>query len=98
MGKKLKTDIKKKKDKVRFGISDMINEIKGPIIRLCSNTEASVDGCKGVLDYYDNLIRLSIPNGTVSFIGNRLSITSFTESSAIITGCIEQLEYCVRAE
>ena len=32
-------------------------------LELCSNRELLVDGCKGIVEYNDTLIRLHIPGG-----------------------------------
>lgn len=94
MGKKLKTDVKFSKPKLKF--FDALPEVSGPIIRICGNREVSVDGCRGVTDYYENRIKLSIPGGSVTFIGTNLRITAFTDTSALIKGQLENVEFAVR--
>ncbi len=94
MAKKLKPDMKIQKPRMK--LFENLPELKGPIINLCSDREASVDGCRGVIDYYDDRIKLSIQGGTVTFFGRDLHIASFTESSALIKGKLNNIEFQVR--
>lgn len=93
MRKRLKTDFKPRKDKVKiFGVGEL-SSISGPTIQLISNKEAIIDGCMGVIDYYDNLIKLRVVGGTVSFLGIGLVMSSLTDDSAEIKGEITSLEF-----
>ncbi len=94
MAKKLKPDMKTQKPKLR--LFESLPELTGPVINLCSNREASVDGCRGVVDYYDDRIKLSIQGGAVVFYGQGLHIASFTENSAQIRGKLQNIEFQVR--
>ena len=93
MSKKLKPDIPKQKQK--WQLFGSLPELSGPIIKICSNKEASVDGCKGVVDYYENLIKLRISGGTVTFTGTELCITSFTSTTAVVSGKLQNIEFSV---
>ncbi len=94
MAKKLKPDITSKREKFRlFG---ELPELSGPIIRVCSNREVSVDGCQGVTEYYDNRIKLKIPGGWVVLSGSGLAITSFSDTAALINGRLENIEFNIR--
>lgn len=94
MAKKLKPDMKVEKPKLR--LFEPLLGIAGPMINVISNREASVDGCRGVVDYYDDRIKLSIQGGSVTFFGQGLHITSFTENSAVISGRLQNIEFQVR--
>ena len=94
MAKKLKPDMKFGRQKIK--LFEDLPELSGPIIRICSNREVSVDRCRGVVDYYENLIKLNIPGGTVSFMGDGLKLTSFTDTSALIKGRLQNVEFSVR--
>ena len=48
MGKKLKPDVNTKRTKMKLW--EVLPELKGSIIRLVSNKEAEVDGCRGVCE------------------------------------------------
>ncbi|MCI8443042.1 MAG: hypothetical protein HFG27_11000 [Provencibacterium sp.] len=62
-------------------------------IQLISNREALVDGCKGVIEYNEDFIRLNLGNMTVRFTGRGLQLRSMSEESLIIHGFIQSLEY-----
>ena len=93
MAKKLKPDVESRKPKWR--LFSGVPELSGPIIQICGNREVSVDGCKGVIDYYDDRIKLRIDGGSVTFSGEGLTITSFNESAAVITGRLQNVELLV---
>lgn len=63
------------------------------VIEIAGNSEASVDGIKGVLEYTSELIKLDIGKKAVTFSGNELVIWSFDGKSAVITGEIMRIEY-----
>lgn len=95
MGKKLKTDIKNKRERIKF-FEGMPSEISGPMIELSAGREAAVDGCRGVIDYYENVIKLRVDGGTVTFSGNGLTLAELNDSAALIRGRIENVELSLR--
>lgn len=64
-------------------------------IELNSNREATIDGCRGIIEYYDTMIVLNIGSGTVQFNGSGLSILSFDSEVAVLRGRITSVEYCM---
>lgn len=64
-------------------------------IELNSNREATIDGCRGIIEYYDTMIILNIGRGTVQFNGSGLSIVSFDSEVAVLRGQITSVEYCL---
>ena len=62
-------------------------------IELSGNTEAVVDGCTGVLEYDENIIRLAGKKMSVRFTGRKLKIKVLTHDSAIIEGFILGVEF-----
>ncbi len=72
------------------------NEMKGPITEIYSNREAVVDGCKGVLDYHENLIKLRVDGGTVVFSGTDLVILELSDGAARLKGKIASVEFSLR--
>ena len=62
-------------------------------IEIVSNHCALVDGCKGILEYDDSLIKLSLGKKTVSFQGNSLSIKSLSMEQAMVEGFIFCVEF-----
>lgn len=65
----------------------------GAHIEIDGGREAVVDGCKGVLEYEECLIRLNIGSGQVKFTGQKLLIRSLTANQAQIEGCIESISF-----
>lgn len=63
-------------------------------LELCSNRELLVDGCKGIVEYNDTLIRLHIPEGQLKVSGRELQIACMSEDSLIVRGFLSGLEYC----
>lgn len=62
-------------------------------VELLGNRQAVVDGCKGIIEYSDTCIRLSVPRLILKFTGTGLEIRALTDSSAIVEGTILSLEY-----
>lgn len=91
MAKKLQSDFKPQKKKLRLFVAEL-ESADAPTIQLSGNREASVEGCKGVIDYYETIIKLRLSGGSVTFQGGGLEITSLTDNSAIIKGRIESVE------
>ena len=67
----------------------------GARIELMGNREAVVDGCRGVLEYDETVIKLHAGNSTVRFLGRGLTIDSFGEQQAVIKGHILSVEFGV---
>lgn len=66
---------------------------KGAHIELSSNREATVDGCKGVMEYEETRIKLNIGTGSVTFLGRNLEITNLLGNQTVIAGFITGLEF-----
>jgi len=64
-------------------------------IELSGNTEAVIGGCSGVLEYDENIIRLSGKKMSVRFTGRRLQLRILTHDSAVIEGFIMGVEFIV---
>lgn len=62
-------------------------------ISLSGNREAVVEGCAGVLEYENALIRLSLGKQLVQFTGRDLQIKCMTGDSVIIEGFILGIEF-----
>ena len=62
-------------------------------IQLFSNREAVIEGCRAVLDYDENLVRINTGSGIISFMGRGLEIVSFENLQVIIRGYILAVNY-----
>lgn len=91
MGRKLKPDKKSVKDRVR--LFEAIPDISGAVINICGANEVSVDGCSGIMDCYDDFIKIKTCDGTVTFMGNELSIEAYYDSGVRIKGKLSSVEF-----
>ncbi len=67
--------------------------IDEPKIEMLGNREMIVDGCKGVVEYGEMLIKLSLGNNVLSLSGDNLVIKSFDSSVAVISGQICDISF-----
>ncbi len=58
-----------------------------------SNREVIVEGCKGILQYDENLVRINTGKMVTSFCGRNLSIKCLTTDSLIVEGFITSIEF-----
>ena len=80
------------------GLSEFLEEQRSTFtpdvhIELSSNREAVVEGCKGVLEYTPERVRLSCGSKVVRFIGDALELRCVTDSTAVVTGRILLVEF-----
>ncbi len=92
MSKHFNSGFKSKKEKLHL-LTPFTSAIGGVKIELFSNKEAAVDGCKGVIDYYDYTVKLKTNGGAVVFNGQELTLLELGKSSAIIKGNIKSVEF-----
>lgn len=62
-------------------------------IELIGNREATVDGCRCVVEYGEARITLNIGRGNITFHGSDLEITSLSDRIAVIRGLIGRIEF-----
>jgi sporulation protein YqfC len=62
-------------------------------VEFLGNKRAIIDGCHGIVEYSDDLIRMQSGSGMIRFTGTMLSISCMTEDSAIIEGNILTMEF-----
>lgn len=89
----------KKKNKFNF-ITDngeVLNGdiIKGAHIELFSNEKIILEGCRSILDYQCNYIKLKLKKGFIIIMGTNFLISSFEEENIIIKGNITSIEFNV---
>ena len=85
--KKHAAEIKNKKDE----ISDRL--LAGTRVELTSDYEALVEGCRGILEYDDNVIRIAAKKFELRFTGKDLTLRSLNEENIVIEGKISGLEF-----
>lgn len=62
-------------------------------IEMISNYCALIDGCKGIMEYDDSVIKLSLGKMNVAFCGNSLTIKSLSMEQAMVEGFIAVVEF-----
>lgn len=65
----------------------------GVHIELHGNREAIVEGCGGVLEYGEGIIRLVGSGMVVKFTGRELAIGGMDRSSTVVSGRILSIEF-----
>ncbi len=66
--------------------------IKGHM-ELNGNHEAVVEGCSGILEYGETVVRVCMPGHTVRFTGRGLNIQCLTADALVVTGYITGIEF-----
>ena len=82
---------KREKNQARKLVTDIFADV--PKIEMLGNREMIVDGCKGVVEYDENIIKLSLGEYVLSLSGDNLLINSFSNSVAIISGQICEISF-----
>lgn len=62
-------------------------------MEMLGNREAVIDGCKGILDYSDDKIKLNLGDRTICFSGSGLCIKALSCEQAVITGIICTIDF-----
>ncbi len=62
-------------------------------MEIVGNTRVVMEGCRRVLEYEADIIRLDTPDGEVRFTGDRLCLNCLTPLGTVITGTILSIEY-----
>ncbi len=82
------------KEKISEELDLPLSSMPGmPNIELAGNRQAIVEGCKGVLEYDDDVIKLNLGKSIVKFVGSDLSINSYRLEQAVISGNIFAVEF-----
>ena len=64
-----------------------------PNIELCGNKHAAVEGCRGILEYAENSVRLKTGSLILSFKGQGLRIKFLGDNTIEIAGLISELSF-----
>lgn len=64
-----------------------------PYLQFNSNREVTLDGCKGILEYQTEIIRISTGKMVIAFKGRGLNIKCLTATSVVIKGYITSVEF-----
>lgn len=73
---------------------DILSEVSLPHIDLDSDKSALVDGCFGVIEYSDEIVRINCKDLVVKFVGGDLSIRAVSVEKICVSGRIISVEFC----
>lgn len=62
-------------------------------IELSANTCASIEGCKGIVEYGEDKIVLNLGSVSAAFCGSGLEICSFDGENALVSGMFSSIEF-----
>ncbi|MCM1363817.1 MAG: YabP/YqfC family sporulation protein [Faecalibacterium sp.] len=65
-----------------------------PHIEFNSNCCACVEGCKGIIEYDGNVVRINCGHILVKFCGDNLSIRALSTDRISVNGIILSVEFC----
>ncbi|MBR7071677.1 MAG: YabP/YqfC family sporulation protein [Clostridia bacterium] len=97
MSKKYRFPVKKDREKIYWnGKNAVEQQLAGlPRLELFSNLSFTLEGCKGILEYRDDYIKMKISKGSVTLCGEKLTVVSFQGKNIQIAGRIFSLEFSV---
>lgn len=81
------------KKKVADLIDAPVSVISGSFIEIFSNVEASVEGCKSILEYDSSCIKLECRDVCVAFRGDGLYIRAMNDNCATVCGTIVSIDF-----
>ena len=96
MRKRIESDFVGKRQRPRLFEFGELSSARGATLQLNFNRQATIDGCRGIIDYYENLIKLKVLDGVVVFSGRGLSISSLSDTDVVIEGNIDTVEFLTR--
>ena len=69
--------------------------IKGAHTEIFSNKKMIIEGCRGIVDYQNNYIKLKLKKGYLNIVGTDILISTFEDEKIIVNGNIISLEFIV---
>ena len=63
-----------------------------PVIQLVGNKRLTVEGCKGIEEYSDIVIKVKTADGTAAAYGSGLNIKFLSTTAVIVEGRINRVE------
>lgn len=86
-------DKDKKKKIAELAFLDSSEEFEMPHIELCSNKAATIEGCRGIIEYCETTVRINCKNVVVKLCGDRLGISSPSTDTIAVRGNIVAIEF-----
>ena len=66
-----------------------------PTIEISGNTEAVIDGCKGIVEYSEEKIRINTGRLILCITGRNLQLKCMTAQSAVVIGYLLSIGFSV---
>lgn len=93
--------INKNKSKEKIKLFDMLGDVSvtrdvglHSNIILKGNKTANVEGCKSIVEYTPNVIKLNLGKGYLTLNGNELNISLLDSDEVMVNGDIVSVEFC----
>lgn len=88
---------KNKKD-LRQSMCDLKNKLpleltNASVMEICSDRQITIDGCKGIVEYSDFMVKIKTAGGIVSIGGRYLNIKYLSVNSVVIEGKLLSVEF-----
>ena len=83
----------KKKKIAELAFLDSSEEFEMPHIELCSNKAATIEGCRGIIEYCETTVRINCKNFVVKLCGDCLGISSPSTDTITVKGNIVTVEF-----
>ncbi len=64
-----------------------------PVSEIIGNRQLTVEGCKGIEEYTEVLIKVKTTDGTLAAYGSDLNIKLLSTSAVIVGGVINRVEF-----
>lgn len=86
---------KSNREEYSSSISYSLKDVFGvrPRIEITGNSSAVIDGCRGILEYSDTAIRVSLGMLSLQIKGRSLDLKCISPTSLIVEGFITSVEY-----
>lgn len=78
---------------MNFNGNSLKNMLSPVHMDMKSNREIVVEGCSGIEEYDENLVKIKVPKMVVSFFGRNLEIKCMSFDSLVIEGFITSIEF-----
>ncbi len=96
MPKKYKIEKSRKKQNFEiFALKDLGLDLNDSRIELIFNKEITIEGCKKVVEYEKNHIKLRLNKGFLTLVGSDFDIKVYENDLIRIKGKISTLDFCV---
>lgn len=94
MKKNLKNkETENSKKKLKEILIPSIMDLKSSQIEILGNNEAIIEGCKGILEYEEDIIKLNLGKMSVKFFGRNLTVKCMNNDNVILNGFITNIEF-----